>query len=816
MLGAAPLAAQLEPPSSGGVAELDRSLHRLAAPHRVLVIGAHPDDEDTRLLALIARGFGAGAAYLSLSRGEGGQNLIGDELGVGLGLVRSQELVSARAVDGAQQFFTRAYDFGYSRSLEETAQFWPPDSVVKDVVRIVRRFRPHVIVTVWSGTPRDRHGQHQMSGVASLEAFEAAGDPARFPELLAEEGLAAWRPLKLYRSTRFDSAATTLTLGTGGLEPHTGRTYHQIAMASRSQHRSQDMGRLQPTGPARTRMQLVRDLTGDGNEGLFAGLPPDTAWLARFADSLRAELTAAGLDRAAPPLAAALRRARAGRAEPGRIALLERALGAAAGLVVDGISSRAGLVPGEAVEVVLQCYNAGPYEARLERLWVTAPDGWQVDPLDAAPPTVAPGAQVRRRFMVTPPPAAPVSQPYFLTAPAAGALYEWGTAAPRLRGLPFGPPLLEVDAELTVLDSRVRLMREVSYRRQDQAVGEVRLPLRVVPVIEVTLNPEQLVWSTTGAEEQDFTVTLTHNGSGSAAGTVSLEADSWPMPAAQDFLFRAPGETRAFEFRVRRPLGVERGRATVWAVARTEGGAEYDAAAVEIAYPHVRPTTYVKSAHADVALAPITLPRARAIGYVRGAADRVPEALGQVGLPVELLHGSALAGADIERFDAIVIGPRAYETDTALASRNELLLEYVRQGGLLIVQYQQYQFVRGEYAPYRLEIAFPHDRVTDETAAVTLLEPEHPAFQRPNRLGSDDWEAWPQERGLYFARRWDDAYVPLLEMADPGMPALRGGLLVAQHGDGTYVYTGVSFFRALPGGAPGAFRLFLNLLALDD
>ena len=362
LLGSGSLSAQLAPPSTGGAAEFDRLLQRLANPQRVLVIGAHPDDEDTRLLALASQAYGTEAAYLSLSRGEGGQNLIGDELGVALGLLRSQELVSARRVDGARQFFTRAYDFGYSRTLEETERFWLPDSILKDAVRVVRRFRPHVIVAIWSGTPRDRHGQHQMAGVVAQQVFDAAGDADRFMELDREEGLAPWQPLKLYRSTRFDTAATTLTLETGDLDPRSGRSYHQIAMASRSQHRSQDMGRLQPTGPQFTRLQLVRDrsdgaMSVAGDAGLFAGIPSDTSRIAIVADSLRAAVSASRMADAVTPLAAALQEARTASGHSVRTRLIEQALAVAGGVVLDARASVAEVVPGGSFEVDVQCYN---------------------------------------------------------------------------------------------------------------------------------------------------------------------------------------------------------------------------------------------------------------------------------------------------------------------------------------------------------------------------------------------------------------------------------------------------------------------------
>jgi LmbE family N-acetylglucosaminyl deacetylase len=266
------LSAQLEPPSTGGIVALDHELRMLGHYRRVLLIGAHPDDEDTELLTMLVRGLGAEAAYLSLNRGEGGQNLIGPELGEALGLLRTEELLAARRLDGARQYFTRAYDFGFSKSLEETWSHWPQDTILKDVVRIVRRFRPQIIVSVFSGTPRDGHGQHQAAGWSAFEAFQAAGDSTRFPELEREEGLRAWTPLKLYRSTRFDTAATTLTLEGGVLDRSVGKSYHQIAMASRSLHRSQDMGRIQEVGPSLIRVALVEDRTGGGARGFFDGI----------------------------------------------------------------------------------------------------------------------------------------------------------------------------------------------------------------------------------------------------------------------------------------------------------------------------------------------------------------------------------------------------------------------------------------------------------------------------------------------------------------------------------------------------------------
>ena len=842
--------AQLAPPATGGVVALDRLLHGLVEQRRVLLVAAHPDDEDTDVLALLSRGYGAQVAYLSLSRGEGGQNLIGAELGPALGLIRSRELLAAREVDGARQFFARAYDFGYSKSLEETSRHWLPDSILKDVVRVVRAFRPHVIVSIFTGTPRDRHGQHQAAGAAAPRAFEAAGDPGQFPELQTEEGLEPWVPLKLYLSTRFRRAATTLSLETGRLDPLLGRSFHQIAMDSRSRHRSQDMGQLQRIGPASAGLELVADRTrgvafsdgrpmplgADGqspNElnpadadaalgaDILGGVPLESPGLAAFSDSLRSVLVPSRLSEAAPSLANALQRFRKDLEEPpgrrayrGRRDLLEGALTVSAGLVLDAVAADDEFVPGMAREVEVVLYNGGPFAVTVDSIALATPAGWRLEISTRAPATLPPGALGTQRFQVTVPSGARLSQPYFLERPIVGGMYDWGTAPPQGRGQPFDPPTLTATAMVSLLGTSVPMSREVSYRFRDQAFGEVRRPVRVVPRIDVKLEPQRLVWPAEGDTVHTFDVSLTYNGSGELRGEVFLEVRDWPAAAdrGRRFIFERSGETRAFELTLVRPSDARQTRTQITAVASTSEGQRFTEGVYTVEYPHIRPTPWVRSATSDVLVAPIRLPAVARVGYVRGASDRVPEALAQIGLPVELLGPDDLARRNLSEFDAIVIGSRAYETDQALARHNDRLLSYVEEGGHLLVQYQQYAFVRGGYAPYPLTIARPHDRVTDETAPVKILDPNNPAFLTPNRIEPADWDGWPQERGLYFAHEWDAQYRVMLESADPGGDPLTGGLLAAQYGSGTYVYTGLSFFRALPAGVPGAFRLFLNLI----
>ncbi|HET7296156.1 MAG TPA: PIG-L family deacetylase, partial [Gemmatimonadales bacterium] len=784
------------------------ALRQLGANKRILMIGAHPDDEYSDLVALFARGMGAQVAYLSLTRGEGGQNLIGPELGPELGVIRSEELLAARRIDGARQFFTRAYDFGYSKTIDEALRFWPRDSLLRDVLDVVRRFRPQIIVSVFSGTPRDGHGQHQVAGVLARQAFEVLRD-------------SSWGPVKLYRSLYFDTAAATLRLDAGLLDPVAGRSYHQIAMAGRSQHRSQDEGQLERPGPNLARLAFVewRDAgrgTRDG-DGLFAGVDtlfPGTARYAALIDSARAQLNPMRPDAIVPLLARALREV--GETDSGQQALLSEAFAGAAGVAIDGFADDGIVIPGERVQVETGVWNAGSAAVSLEALELGAPPGWRVERLDPAATPVSPGSLATVRFAVTVTSDAQRSQAYFLRRPLAGALYDWSGVPPAWRGLPFEPPLLQLTARLTIAGQPVTLSREVVYRYRDQGLGEVRRPLFVTRPFDVAVTPDLVVWPLDGQAggARHFTVTVTNRTRGPAAAQVTVATPpGWASLPPESLSFQREDESKSLTVSVALPAGTRPGvyqlRAAVVA-----GTGRSDGALAIIDYPHIRPRAAAHASNAEIRAARISLPSLTRVGYVRGASDRVPEALQAVGVPVELLSPDTLARGDLSRYDAIVIGSRAYETEPALVANNGRLLDYARAGGLVIVQYQQYPFVNGGFAPFHLSIARPHDRVTDEGATPTELDPASPVFHVPNEIGSDDWRGWVQERGLYFAHDWDPAYAPLLELHDPGEAPLRGGLLEAPLGQGTYVYTGLSFFRQLPAGVTGAYRLFANLLAL--
>jgi hypothetical protein len=654
--------------------------------------------------------------------------------------------------------------------------------VLKDVIRVIRRFRPQVVVSVFTGTPADGHGQHQAAGWAAAEGFRLAGDPAVFPELEREEGLSAFAPAKFYRSSRFDAGAATTTLDGGRLDPAVGQSYRQIAMRSRSLHRSQDQGSLQEIGPSTVRLQLVSDRTGAGPD-LWAGI--DTNPLQGDADLADHRAWVRAIE---------------------------------AGLVFDAIVDDPRVVRGQAIGARLSIWNSGivPVTVRITLAGPAA--AWLADGGDClgVARQVAPNTVHHCPVTLRVPGAESWSIPYYLAQPRLGAMYQWA-GDPGLRGRPFEPEIVPVSFEVgTGAGERFAVSVPATFRARDQASGEVRRPVQVVPRVAVRLEPAAAVWSASSGP-RELTVTLRHGARDTTRGTLSLELPAgWPPIQPQAFELTGEDEVRRQRFVVRAPAGAPAGSHLIRAVARTADGERHDLWLDAIEYPHITSRLLPRPAVLAVRVADLALPVVGTVGYIRGAADRVPEVLREAGLAVELLDREALAAGDLSRFAVIVIGSRAFETDTALVEHHGRLLAWVRTGGRLVVQYQQQTYFNGGFAPLPMALAARgHDRVTDEAAAVRLLRPDASLFLAPNRIGPADWEGWVQERGLYFATTWDPGWEPFLEWNDPGEPPLRGGLLATRHGAGTYLYTGLSFFRQLPAAVPGALRLFLNLLAYE-
>jgi LmbE family N-acetylglucosaminyl deacetylase len=830
----------------GGAAELGLALRKLGVTKRVLMIAAHPDDESTQILASLALGEGAEVAYLSLTRGEGGQNGIGPELQEALGLLRTEELLSARRLDGARQYFTRANDFGFTRLADETFRYWPRDSLLADVVAVVRDFRPDVIVSVFTGTPLDGHGHHQVAGMMAREAFVAAADAGRYPEQL-RRGLRPHRTAVLYGGAWRREGEATHRLQSGDVDPLLGRSHFQIAMASRSRHRSQDMGREETPGPQTSSLQRLAGLETPG-PSLWAGVdtvlsqfaPPPRSRpepvAARLVDyearvaTLRAAYNPFEPGRLVPELAAAVStldlaieeaRRLSPRAESELLFRLraerrdaEAALLLAGGVQLDAVTDVETVVPGQELTVTLRLWNGGTQPIDVLQLAPELPAGWRAVPLDSLPARLEAGALLRRRFRVTLPADARESEPYYLREPRSGEMFRWPAGAAGV-GAPFEAPELGSTARLRLAGAELAAEREVSYLGVDKMSGEYRRPVRVVPAVTLSSRPGVLVvpLAGVGAPLRLSVGAAAHQPDG-VAGRLSLEVPrGWSAPPPREVRLGA-AEERSFEFALTPPAGVAAGQYAVSAVFTTPDGRRYTRGFQLVDYPHIRPRPLYREARSAVTAMDVRVAPGRRVGYIVGAGDETPAALAQLGVDYELLDAPALAAADLSRFDALVVGIRAYEVRPDLAGQSSRLHEYVRQGGTMIVQYNKYEFTEAGIAPYPLAMARPHGRVTDHTAPVRLLEPDHALLSWPNRIGAADFEGWVQERGLYFLSEWDERYTPLLEMTDPGQPVQRGSLVVARHGEGQYVYTGLALFRQLPAGVPGAYRLLANLVSL--
>jgi len=853
-----------------GSAALAESIEGLGQTMRVLMIGAHPDDEDTQVISWLSRGLHVETAYLSLTRGDGGQNAIGNELGEALGVIRTEELLAARRVDGGKQFFTRAYDYGFSKSAEEAFTQWPHDSLLRDVLTVVRRFRPHVIIAVFTGTPRDGHGQHQASGILAREAYDLAADTARFPRATtADQG--AWTVSKFYRGAGFRRESGTLTFNVGTYDPVLGRSYAEVAAISRSQHRSQAFGTLQQKG---VRMDaLQREATRvpapedpKQEQSIFDGI--DTSWarlrsgafgaasLAAL-DSIPAALAAtraafdafapersvpslarlqrlvrnvcandplteacAWTDRNSPPPPAPARGYLAG-SKPGSAAngdvsrtrdvalgRINQALALASGVAIEATAPRELWATDEPVSGTLTIYNRG----RLPIQFVDfvsptiAGAGSMVShpPVASIAPDSAAVREFRGRAFGRP------TAPWWLAESRVGATYA-NLSIRADEGQSF--PDASMTVGLTVDGAGFDVTVPVVHRYADQVRGEQNRPIAGVPAVSVLLDQEFEYAAARAPLERQIRVHLQTAGTGAKAVKVSL---TLPAGLLADSTMKSievpqPGVVQTVSFTVRGQLPA--GRHVVEVTATDLSGNEYRQGYTTIDYEHIRARRLYRPSQLVLQAVDLVAGGPRRIGYVQGVGDNSMPALAQLGYQVVPVDPATLGQADLSGFDAIVVGPRAYETIPALVINNARLLEYVRDGGTMVVQYGQYEMQQPGIMPYPITINRPHDRVTDETAPVTILDSTSTVLRAPNRITSADFDGWVQDRSLYMPRTFDPNYVPSLAMSDPGEQPNRGAVLVAPYGKGTYVYTTLAFFRQLPNGVPGAARLFANLLA---
>ncbi len=818
------------PPPQPNAAQIALGLRKLGVVGSVLYIAAHPDDENTALLAYLANGALVRAGYLSVTRGDGGQNLIGSEQGPELGLIRTQELMAARRIDGAEQFFTRARDFGFSKSPEETLRIWGKEAVLADMVTVIRRFRPDLIVTRFSPGPADTHGHHTASAILAMEAFRAAADPHFHAEELTG-GVTPWQAGRLlwnrssWNIKPGEDLSGEIKLDVGGYNPLLGVSYGEMAADSRSMHKSQGFGVARSRAPTIEYFKALAEVGPPPKKtagGLFDGV--DLSW-ARIGGGARirplVDKLVAKFDPAAPSASIAgllaLDAALDTVADAGWRALKRREvrelLLACAGIFAEATAPDFRAAPGTEIEIAASAVGRSPVPVQLEEVRFPFAAGADkvVHALVAPKGGGAATAFEIKRSVRLPADLAP-STPYWLETPPEAGLYR--IADPALVGAPEAPSKLEVDFTFAVAGKKLTVVRPVAYKWTDPVMGERLRPLEVTPLVSVA--PDTAVILFPGGAAKTLGVRLLA-GAPSVTGTLRFETPpGWSVtPPSVPFSLAAKGSEATFSFQVAAAGKNGPVAAGTLRVVADVDGRHLCREVVRTEHAHIPIQTLLLDA--DVRLVPIDLQTGgKKVGYFPGPGDEVPAALRGVGYDVTLLGDEALAaGAGaLARFDAIVIGVRAFNTSERLRAAHATLMAYVEAGGVLVGQYN----TNNRFAPLATPIGpWPFDisqkRVTDETAAVTFASPKHPALTTPNALVPQDFDGWVQERGLYFPDKWDPKYETPLSMHDPGEAPLFGGLLWARAGKGTFVYTGLAFFRQLPAGVPGAFRLFANLLA---
>ncbi|HPC84134.1 MAG TPA: PIG-L family deacetylase [Thermoanaerobaculaceae bacterium] len=804
--GASPSAGAGPLPHAG---ERRLALEKASVLGSVLYVAAHPDDENTAMLAYLARGRRLRTAYLSLTRGDGGQNLIGTEQGDALGAIRTQELLAARRVDGAEQFFTRAVDFGFSKTAEETLRIWGRDEILADVVWVIRSFRPDVIITRFPESGDGGHGHHTASAILAREAFEAAGDPRRFPEQLAH--VAPWKPTRLLwnawrQEGQPQSGAVRLTVDLGTYDPLLGQAYTELAAIARTFHKSQGFGSSPRRGPVPNELELVAGTSAEkdlmeGVETSWRRLPGGEAVEAALARA-RAAYTDTAPHLAVPALLEA-REALGLLAPDPWIEVKRRELDAlvqaCAGLWLEARAAEPSVSPGSTLRVMATAINRSPLPLRLLRV---APSAGGVPlPADSA---LGANQPKLTELALAIPPDMPVTHPYWLAGVPRNGRHE--VADPRLVGRPEAPPPLQVAFTIALGGSELELTVPVVHGATDPVNGERLRPVAIVPPVTATFTAPVHVFADSAPRPVRLRVRA-HRADAVARLALRLPPGFTATPPALDVQFARLGEEKTVTFEVTAPASPTVGEIAAVVVGDSPTVAR---GAVFLDHPHIPPVLLLPPAVVRAVRVEATA-GVRRIGYLPGAGDEVADVLRQLGLEVVTLDETSLDAPVLASLDAVVTGVRAANTREGLAAAMPALLRWVEGGGTLVMQYNTERGLdMRRFAPFPLRLS--RDRVTDETAPVRFLVPEHPSLTTPNRLTGADFAGWVQERGLYFASEWDPAYTAPLGMADPGEKELAGALLVARHGKGTFVYTGLAFFRQLPAGNPGAIRLFLNLL----
>ncbi len=821
-LGFGSSAAAAESPDPKAVLQ---ALRAFANTGTVLHVGAHPDDENTELITWLSRGRGFRAAYLSLTRGDGGQNELGKDFDEKLGVLRTQELLAARQLDGGRQFFTRAIDFGYSKSPEETLRLWDREQVLADVVRIYRQFRPDVVVTRFPIPPGSGgHGHHTASGILAVEAFKLSGDPSAYPEQI-QEGLTPWQPKRvLWNSFRIGSAGPGGLDGPvhrqdiGGTDPVTGEEFGAIAARSRSMHKTQGLAGFinrARTGPNEQTFMLLAGEPVSGSD-LMDGV--DTTWarypggeeIQRLADAAIASFNPTDLATNVPALLDIRKRLAALPDDPvvaDKREQLDLMLQSCLGIKVRTLAGP-DYVPGDGINVGLSAKSRVPVKWTV-RTW----DSPAPPPISGFEGTLTgPSVNIQHDFLGTVPTGQALTQPYWLRGEGSAGIARVENSA--LIGRPENPPTLVIRHYFEIQGQILGMDDEVSYQWTDDSGARHHQDIAIIAPVSLAFESDVFLVAPGASKPVTVEVTAARPDQN---GKLSLEVPAgWSvLPAAQDFKPGSSGNKTALTFTLSASATAGAGKISATA---DVGGRKWSNQRIELRYEHL-PVQLLQPPATARLVSIEAKADSRLVGYLPGAGDSTAEAIRQLGYSVRTLTGADLTPEKLAGLEAVVIGVRAFNERDDLKDALPGLFAWVEQGGTVIAQYNRPSNNLPPLGPYPLSIAgpAPANRVTDETAPVTFLAPDHPVLNTPNRITAADFEGWVQERSTYQPSQWDvEHYQSILAISDPGEKQPDSSLLIARHGKGHYVYASLAFFRQLPAGVPGAYRLLANLLSLGE
>jgi LmbE family N-acetylglucosaminyl deacetylase len=810
---------QAQQPKKPTASEIYESIEKLNFLGSVLYVAAHPDDENTRLISFMSNDVKARTAYLSLTRGDGGQNLVGSELRELLGIIRTQELLAARRIDGGEQRFTRANDFGYSKHPDETLAIWNKKEVLSDVVWAIRTFQPDVIINRFDHrSPGSTHGHHTSSAMLSMEAFDLAGDKTKYPNQLKDADV--WQPQRQFFNTswwfygsqeKFDAADKTnlLSLEVGSYFPSLGLSNSEIAALSRSSHKSQGFGNTGSRGSETEYLELINGDLPKDKSNVFDGI--DTSWNRVKGGKAIGDLLKTVQDNYnfKNPSASLLNLMQAYKLIQNlenqhwktiKLQDIKEVIAACSGLYMEAVADSNSATPNSKVQLKFEAINRSPQNMMLKSISLS--DGTSIEKNSDLKQNDS--QRFESEFTVSA--KENYSSAYWLNEKGTLGMYK--VTDQKLIGMPETEHKTKAIFNLMIGGEPISFTKDIIYKTNDPVKGEVYKPFEIVPEVSAKVAEKVIIFETD--KQKDIPV-IVKAGRDKLEGYVEMAyPKKWKVyPEKQKIEIANKGEEQVVVFTIIPPKEQSEGLITPMVHV---GNQVYTKEIVEIDYDHIPLQTILLPSESKVVRLDIKK-KGENIGYIEGAGDAVPESLKQIGYNVAILKPEDITSENLSRFDAVVVGIRAYNTLDALKFKQAQLMDYVKEGGNLIVQYNTSRgLIMDELSPYQLELS--RDRVTDENAEVRILSPQHELMNYPNKITSKDFEGWMQERGLYFPDKWSKEFTPMLSMNDKDESPKEGSLLVAKYGQGNYIYTGLSFFREFPEGVSGAYRLFANMLSI--